>query len=130
MSENLGLVRSIYAAWECGDYSSAEWAAPDIENVFADGPEPGSVSGLPGARAQFSRFLASFEGYRSQAQEYRELDDERILVFNTSTARGKSSGVEVITERASVFHLRDAKVTRIVTYWDRDRALTDLGLTE
>jgi hypothetical protein len=36
-SANLDLVRSVYAAWARGDYRSAEWAAPEIECVFADG---------------------------------------------------------------------------------------------
>ena len=46
MSENLDLVRSICAAWERGNYSSVEWAHPEIEFVLADLPASGSSTGM------------------------------------------------------------------------------------
>jgi ketosteroid isomerase-like protein len=78
MSENLDLVRSIYAAWERGDYGSPKWAHPEIEFTFADGPSPGVWIGIADMTRAWS----------------------------------------------------DGKVTKLVLYWDRDRALADLGLEE
>ena len=78
-------------------------------------------------------FLRAWEGFRSVADEYRELDDHRVLVLDHLSGRGKTSGVEVgqmRTDTASLFHVRGGKVTRLVAYLDRDRALADLGLKE
>jgi ketosteroid isomerase-like protein len=74
-------------------------------------------------------FLTAWEGYRIEADEYRELDDDCIMIFTRDTARGRPSGVDPERMRAHALHLGGGKVTRITSYWDRDRALADLGLT-
>jgi len=131
MSESLDLVRSLYAAWEHGDFGSAEWAHPEIELVIADGPAPGNWSGLAGMAGGMRDFLIGWEDFRGWADEYRELDGERVFVLTHFSARGKTSGLDVgemRTEGAHLFHVRDGKVTKLVIYWDRNRALADLGL--
>ena len=131
MSPNLDLVRSIYAAHERGDYSSVGWAHSDIEYVVADGPSPGTWRGLAAVAEHFRDWLNAWEDLRSEAEEYRELDDERVLVLLRFGGRGKTSGLEVARMGAAgacLFHIRDGKVTRIVGYWDCDRAFADLGL--
>ena len=133
MSENLDLVRSIYADWERGDYSDAEWAYPDIEYVSVDGPEPGTWVGVRGVAQGWFGWMSVWEDFRAEADEYRELDYQRVLVLDRSSGRGKTSGLEIGQMRAKgavLFHIRDGKVTRLVVYFDRDRALADLGLAE
>jgi ketosteroid isomerase-like protein len=133
MSENLDLVRSIRAAWERGDFSSAEWAHPEIEFAFAGGPAPGTWTGLAGMTVAMRDFLSTWDEFRSETGEYRALDAERVLVMIHWEGRGKTSRVElghVATRGAELFHVRDGKVTRLVIYWDREHALADLGLKE
>jgi hypothetical protein len=131
-SANMELVRSISAAWEHGDFSSAEWAHPEIEWVIADGPAPGSWTGVAGMVEGWRSFLSAWEEWRVEGQEYRELDDQRVLVLFHFSARGKASGLEVDeirTKGAGLFHVHNnGQVTRHVFYFDRERALADLGL--
>jgi ketosteroid isomerase-like protein len=130
-SANLDLVRSVYAAWERGDYISAGWAHREIEWVRADGPEPGTWTGVTEMTDRWRDFLDAWEELRTNAEEYRELDDERVLVLDSFSGRGKTSGLEVgetQTKGALLFHLRRGKVVRLVAYWNRERAFADLGL--
>jgi ketosteroid isomerase-like protein len=131
MSENLDLVRSLYAAWERGDYRASEWARPDIEWVIADGPDPGTWVGLSGMAEGFRSSMGVFRDVHAEVERYEELDAERVLVFEFRRARGKASGLELgrmRSEGAVLFHVRGGRVARLVFYWDRDRALSDLGL--
>lgn len=123
---NLDLVRSIYAAIERGDYSSAEWASPEIEYVVADGPEPGTATGLDGLVRAMRTAFSVIENWRDEAEDYRELDAERVLVLSKFSGRGKTSGLHTSQKVAQLFEIHNGKVTRIVVYFDRERALADL----
>jgi ketosteroid isomerase-like protein len=131
VSANLDLVRSIYADWERGDFTNAEWAHPEIEYVRAGGPEAGTLTGPAGLAEGARSVLNPWEDCRVEAVECREVDDERVLVFTRVSGRGKGSGLDLDQLRAEgteVLHIHDGKVTRLVLYWDRDHALADLGL--
>jgi ketosteroid isomerase-like protein len=130
-SANVEFVRSIYAAWEHDDFGSTEWAHSDIEFVLADGPDPGSWTGLAGMTEGWRAFLSNWEEYRFEVEEYRELDAERILVLVRIGGRGKASGLElgqIEAKGANLLQIRGGKVMRLVLYFDRDRGLADLGL--
>jgi hypothetical protein len=132
-SANLDLVRSIYADWECGDFSSAEWADPDIEFVIADGPAPGSWRGRSDMSRAWRDVLDTWENWQVEADEFRELDGEQVLVLNRVRARGKTSGMELeamwgIGTGPNLFRVRSSKVTRLVIYFQSRRLLADVGL--
>jgi ketosteroid isomerase-like protein len=130
-SANLDLVRSIYAAWERGDWSSTEWADPEIELVSIGGLEPGHWTGVAGMARAWREFMSAWDDLRAEAAQYHEFDGERVLVIVNNRGRGKVSGLEIgeMDEGgANLFDVHDGKVTRIVVYSDREQALADLGL--
>src|SRR6266513_987326 len=103
----------------------AELLAPDVE---WNATEAGILD--------ISRtYLSAWDEYRVKAEEYRELDGERVLALAHFSALGRTSGLEVrqfTTTKggANLFNLRGGQVTRLVVYWDRARAFADLGLAE
>ena len=134
-SANLDLVRSMYTAFERGDFSSTEWADPEIEfeaigMMGIGGPTPVRSVGVAEMVARYRDFLSAWEDLRFEVDEYRELDEERVLVLGHYSGRGKRSGVElgqISMTLAAVLYIKDATVRRLVNYTDRDRALADLG---
>jgi ketosteroid isomerase-like protein len=131
VSEDLDLVRSICEPFARGDWSSVEWVDPEIEFVIGDGPLAGSWTGLSGLIKGFREVLDAYDDYCTVAEEFRELEDGRILKFHSYSGRGKTSGMEIgqmAAKGADVFEIRDGKVIRLTIYFDRGHALADLGL--
>jgi ketosteroid isomerase-like protein len=132
MSANLDLVRSICEQWERGEYTSVAWAHPQIDFAIADLPTAGRWQGVKGMIEAWRDFIMAWEGQHVEIDEYRELDDERVLVLGRFKGRGKASGVdlqELWPKGANLFRVRDGKVIALIVYFDREHALADLGIT-
>jgi hypothetical protein len=74
--------------------------------------------------------LSVWVDLRAWADEYLELDEQRVLVLSQFSGCGKTSGLELTQMRAKaaqLFHISGGKVTRFVLYFDRERALADLA---
>jgi ketosteroid isomerase-like protein len=130
-SANVDLVRSLFQIWERGEFISMEWADPEIEFTMADGPEPGTRTGVAGMAEGWGAFQGAWEGFRADPTDYHELDHEHVLVLLHFIGRAKASGMDLTqmqTKQASPFQIRRGKVKRLVLYWDEKRALADLGL--
>ena len=59
---------------------------------------------------------SAWEDFRIEAEEFRELDDERIFVLDRCSGSGKTSGLDVArmgSEGIGLFHVRDGKVTQV-----------------
>jgi hypothetical protein len=133
VSDNLELVKSIYAAWEKGNFGSADWADPEIDFLVQGGLNPGRWKGVAEMAESWAAMLRPWESLRAIPEEFRELDDHRVLVLLRNEGRGKGSGIEISgisAKTANVFTIRSGRVTRLALYWDRDRAIADLGITD
>jgi hypothetical protein len=129
MSANLDLVRSIYADWERGDFSSVEWAHPEIEFLSVSPLETSRAKGLSEMASFVRDIFSHIADWSEVAEGYRELDANRVLVLTRFSGQGRVSGVTPPPARAArVFEIHNGKVTRLTLYTDGDRALADLGL--
>jgi hypothetical protein len=130
VANNVDLVRSIYADWERGDFTRGDWADPAIELVRPDSLDGDALKGRDASAGGWREWLAAWEDFRAEADEYRVIDDERVLVCGHMRAIGRLSGTLTDTETVNLFHIRDQKVVRLVLYSGRERAFAELGLEE
>jgi len=131
--ENVKLVRSIFAEWARGDWSTSHWQHPDVEFVMVDGPAPGRWVGAAGVAQGWGDFLSAWNDFRQVPDAFREIDDHRVLVLFHFSGQGKMSGLEVAqmgSTAAGLFRMHDGKVTRIEMYFDRSAALEAVRLRE
>ena len=127
---NVGVVRTVYEAWQAGDFSrTAEWADPGIEWVrFGVEGGGGAWTGIEAMSSAVSELVDGWEELRAEAEDYRDVDEERVLVLTRWSGRASGADSEVELRRANLFRVRGGKVVRLIFYGNRDRAFADVGL--
>ena len=122
------IVRSIHRAWEKGDFSSADWADPDIE--YSPPHERRLSRGVTEMGRRFGEWIAAWENLRVSAEKIVGADD-RVVVLNRFQGRGKESGTPTVDfSGASFFTLCEGKVVMLEFFWDHQEALEAAGLSE
>ncbi len=131
--ENVELVRELFESFLGGDQ---EWTArlvdPEVEFH-------GTVGGLEEGRIAhgLSQIVETFEAEDLEAWEERRLEPQEfidagdnVVVLLHEYRRGRGSGVELESDTAIVFAVRNERVVRIQGYMDRAAALKAAGLRE
>ena len=135
--ENVELVRQGYEAMNSGDIETAlAMFDPDVEVHLAQ--DAGTVWGLDFRATYrgvdgFVEFLAglseAWDEFRWEPTGYRDAGDQ-VVVYIRMTARGRGSGIEISQDMTHVCDVRDEKLIRHETFFDRAEALEAAGLAE
>jgi ketosteroid isomerase-like protein len=119
--ENVEIVRRTYDRWGRGDFSNVDDFDPDVEFEMADWPHQTKVTGIDAMWETWRSTLGAFHDFRSTATEFTPYGDN-VLVLNRIEASGKESGADVGADVASLFTLRNGKITRLALYWNVESA--------
>ena len=134
MSEkNVEIVRRLYASWERGDLQTADFFDVEVEHSRIGSELPGINGDWRGIEAfgvALADYIDALADLHIEAEQVIDLGGERVLVLSRQTARGKTSGLRFDREFGDLFTLRDGKVLRYVSYWDRAEALEAAGLSK
>jgi len=133
MSQEYGkVVRKLFDLWAAGELMTPEFFDADAEYVrvgvdFTGGT--GVWRGLDQIGVAALEWARAFDDLRNRAEKFIDLGD-RVLVLWRQSGRGRGSGIPYEHELADIFTLRNGKIVKLVSYWDRSEALEAAGLSE
>src|SRR5436190_682712 len=122
--ENVEIVRSIYRAVERGDYSSSEWADPDIEFVAPHEERP--MRGVEAMQRSWREFLGAWKDFRAEPEEIIDAGEQVLVLEKVGGSGAPAEGLR----SASLFTFREGRVVRLAQYTNRAKGLEAVGLRE
>jgi ketosteroid isomerase-like protein len=130
MSEaNVEIVKKIYSAWERGDFSSTDWADPEIEFTIP-GPDLEVHRGIDSMGRAWADWLGVFDELSIRGESFHDGGD-KVVVEQLFRGKGKGSGIPIDEIRGGVVcTMRNGKVTRFEGHTTLEAALASAGLAE
>ncbi|HEY6770891.1 MAG TPA: nuclear transport factor 2 family protein [Solirubrobacterales bacterium] len=126
---NVDVVKEIFSAWERGDFSSTDWADPEIEFTIP-GPDLEVHRGIESMGRAWADWLGVFDELSIRGEVFHDAGD-KVVVEQLFRGKGKGSGIPIDEIRgAAVFTLRDGKAIRFEGHVTAEAALASAGLTD
>jgi ketosteroid isomerase-like protein len=127
--ENVEAVKVIFEDWSRGDFSSPDWADPEIE-FSIPGPDSKVHRGIEASSRAWFDFLSAFSELSIEAREIRDAGDQ-VVVDQAFHGSGRGSGIPLgDAPGGGLFTLRDGKVIRFQGFLTFQEALEAAGLSE
>jgi hypothetical protein len=134
---NVERLRSLYADWAEGNFwTTGDYVDSEIEFewvwAFAEigGMAEGRVHSLKQFTAVWLDWLKAWERFTVEAEDFIEIDDDRVLVFYRRRARMRGANSTIEHKGGTVWTLRDSMAVHGVDFDDRAKALEAVGLSE
>ena len=129
--ENVEAFRAGEDAINRGDLEAAlELVDPEVVFEPLRAPVSGAYYGPDGIRKFFADTADSFDRFRVEHRDIRDLGDDRVLAIGTMHARVRQGGVETEATSAGIATYRGGRLVRWKDYGDRAEALEAAGLSE
>ncbi|MCD6014060.1 MAG: hypothetical protein K0R88_144 [Solirubrobacterales bacterium] len=131
--QNVGLARRAIEIYNTHDVEALQnIGTEDVEfRSFLEGrTQARPLRGHEGLEEWQRTESEAFEGLKVEADEFRDLGENRVLVAGRLRGRGKASGVELDVPAAWVLEIRGSKICAFHSYNSRAEALEAAGLSE
>jgi uncharacterized protein len=128
--ENVEIVRSIYEAFNRGDWDAAyRDQRPDVELTTPPGPNAGTYRGRQECQGFWEEMLTAFDAWSAEPEEFFERGDQIAVVVRGRT-RPKGSTAEIENRTGNLWTIRDGAVVSLRLFAKPEEALEAAGLSE
>jgi ketosteroid isomerase-like protein len=129
--EHVEMFRRGVDAFNRGDVEAwLEIMHPDVSFAPISSPLEGIYRGHSGIRRWLADNRKSFETFRVNYADIRDLGDKRLLVIGTIHLRTRESGIETDVPTAAIATWREGLEIHWKDYGDPEKALEAAGLQE